>query len=120
MNPILHPSRRAFLKTTAAATLAAPALTAMLRAGAAPAIVSGTNLNSRMGVGFIGTGGRAGAHMKMLEQLREQEQLPIEFAAVCDINWPRVEKAQARLKAARAFMDHRELLADKALAVWMY
>jgi predicted dehydrogenase len=53
--------------------------------------------------------------MRMLEQLRDQEKLPIEFAAVCDVYWPRVEKAQARLKAARAYMDHRELLADPAV-----
>lgn len=111
MNSIPPTTRRSFLKS-AATTAAAPALAAMLRAGQAPAAVSGRDLNSRLGVGFIGTGSRAGAHMRMLEQLRDQEKMPIEFAAVCDVNWPRVEKAQARLKAARAFMDYREVLAD--------
>ena len=115
MNTKPQTTRRDFLKTSTAASLTVSTLPAMLRAGVTPAVVSGTNLNSRLGVGFIGTGGRAGAHMKMLEQLRDQEKMPIEFAAVCDVNWPRVEKAQARLRAARAFMDHREVLADKAV-----
>jgi predicted dehydrogenase len=115
MNDAPASTRRTFLKVSVAASVTAPALSTRLRAGAAPAVVSGTNLNSRIGVGFIGTGGRAGAHMRMLEQLRDQEKLPIEFAAVCDVYWPRVEKAQARLKAARAYMDHRELLADPAV-----
>ena len=70
MNVALRPSRREFLKVSAAATVAAPNLATMLRAGAAPAVVSGPNLNSRIGVGFIGAGSRAGAHMRMLEQLR--------------------------------------------------
>ena len=115
MNLEERTSRRDFLKTTAAATLAAPVLTAMLRAGTAPAIVSGPNLNSRLGIGFIGTGSRSGAHMRILEQLRDLEQMPIEFVAVCDVYRPRLEKARARLKAPHATMDHRELLADKGV-----
>lgn len=106
-------SRRSFLKATAA--LGASALPAMLRGGEAPAIVSGTNLNSRIGVGFIGTGSRAQAHMRILQTLRDEERLPIEFAAVCDVNLPRAEQALQRLKAARAYMDHRQLLADSGV-----
>lgn len=115
MNLPANTSRRSFLKSTATATLAGAAMPAIMRAGAAPAIVSGQNLNSRIGVGFIGTGGRAGAHMRLLQHLQEAEKYPIEFAAVCDINWPRVEKAQARLKATKAYMNHKELLADRAV-----
>ncbi|MBI5693097.1 MAG: Gfo/Idh/MocA family oxidoreductase [Verrucomicrobia bacterium] len=112
--PLPPPSRRTFLKTAA---VTVPSLTSWMRAGAAPAVVGGKSLNSRIGIGFIGTGGRAGAHMRMLESLRDQEKLPIEFAAVCDVNWARVEKAQARLKAAKAYLDYRQLLADPAVDV---
>lgn len=108
-------SRRHFLKRTVAAAATAPALTARLQAGAAPAVVSGRNLNSRIGVGFIGTGGRAGAHMRILEQLRVQEQLPVEFVAVCDVYRPRREAARNRLKAPHAYVGHRELLANSGV-----
>jgi predicted dehydrogenase len=111
MKPADSVTRRSFLRHTALAAVAAPALAARLHAGEAPAVVSGRNLNSRLGVGFIGTGGRSGAHMRMLEQLRDQEQLPVEFVAVCDVYRPRMERAQTRLKAPHARLDYRELLA---------
>jgi predicted dehydrogenase len=105
-------SRRDFLMSTTAAGAALPAI---LKAAGAPAVVSGSNLNSRLGVGFIGAGSRAGSHMKMLENLQQQERMPIEFAAVCDVYRPRLERARARLKAPHAYMDHRELLADRGV-----
>jgi len=108
-------TRREFIKTTAAAALAGLALTRILKAAEPPAVVSGCNLNSRLGIGFIGTGGRAGGHMGMLKYLKETEKLPIEFVAVCDIYRPRLEQAQKRLNAPRAWMDYRELLADKGV-----
>jgi len=108
-------TRRQFLGTTSVATLAALSLPTLLKAQSAPAVVSGANLNSRIGIGFIGCGSRAGSHMQMLEQLKADGKLPLEFAAVCDVYRPRLEKAKARLHAASAYMDHRELLADKGV-----
>ncbi len=108
-------TRREFIKTTAAAALAGLALPRILEAAEPPAVVSGRNLNSRLGIGFIGTGGRAGGHMGMLKYLKETEKLPIEFVAVCDIYRPRLEQAQKRLNTPRAWMDYRELLADKGV-----
>ena len=107
-------TRREFIKTSVAGALAGVAL---------PQVFTGTtraqgaNLNSRIGVGFIGCGGRAGSHMGMLEHLKNDEKLPIEFVAVCDIYRPRLEKAKARLRAPYAYMDHHELLANKAVDI---
>jgi predicted dehydrogenase len=111
----MNTTRRNFLKTTVAATLAGLALPSILKAAQAPAAVSGTNLNSRIGIGFIGCGGRAGGHMGMVTHLRDNDKLPIEFVAVCDCYRPRMDRAQKRLNAAKAYMDHRELLADKGV-----
>jgi predicted dehydrogenase len=110
----MNTTRRDFIRTAATATLAGMALPQILKAAQAPAVVSGTNLNSRIGIGFIGTGGRAGGHMGMLEFLKS-EKVPIEFVAVCDIYRPRMAKAQARLKAPHAYMDYRQLLANKSV-----
>ena len=107
-------NRRQFIRASAASALAGLALPSLLRAGddAAPAMVSGTNLNSRLGVGFIGCGSRAGAHMQMLESLKNSG-LPIEFVAVCDAYRPRMDRAQKKLNATHADMDYRQLLARK-------
>lgn len=107
-----NPSRREFIKTGITGVLAGVALPHVFT-GAAHA--QSTSPNGRIGVGFIGCGGRAGGHMGMLEQLKNNEKLPIEFVAMCDIYRPRLEKAKARLKAEYAYMDHRELLANKAV-----
>jgi predicted dehydrogenase len=109
-------TRRQFLKTTSTATLGSLSMSALLKAQSAPAIVSGSNLNSRIGIGFIGCGNRASrSHMTMLENLKNEAKLPIDFVAVCDAYRPRLDKAKARLNAARACMDYRELLADKGV-----
>ncbi|MCG8512008.1 MAG: Gfo/Idh/MocA family oxidoreductase, partial [Rhodospirillales bacterium] len=69
--------------------------------------------NERIGVGFIGCGGRAGSHMNMLTHLRDREKMNIQFVAVCDAYRPRMERAKQRIKAEKSYMDYRELLADK-------
>lgn len=51
--------------------------------------------------------------MKILETLRDGEQIPLEFAAVRDVYRPRMLKAQERLKAQQASRDYRELLANR-------
>ncbi len=108
----MNTTRRVFIKTSAAATLAGLALPRILKAGQAPAVVSGKNLNTRIAVGFIGTGHRASAHMNMLKHLRDEEKLPIELVAVCDVNRARLDAAQKRTGASYTYMDYRQLLAN--------
>ena len=59
-------SRRAFLKTSAAGAVAAGLVSA-------PAPLRGANLNSKMRVGFIGTGGRCGPHIGMVLAMQQAE-----------------------------------------------
>ncbi|MBV9121817.1 MAG: twin-arginine translocation signal domain-containing protein, partial [Planctomycetes bacterium] len=68
--------RRDFLKTTAAGA-AALSLTA-----ASAKRVYGAN--ERIGVAFIGTGGRCQAHIKIINKLKE-ENFGVEPVAVCDV-----------------------------------
>lgn len=118
MNTTRTETRRQFLKSAGAATIATISLPAILRAQSAPAVASGANPSSRLGVGFIGCGSRATlAHMRMLEGLKNEGGLPLEFVAVCDVYRPRLVAAQSRLQAARATMDYRELLADPSVDV---
>lgn len=105
-----NPSRREFIKTGLAGALAGVALPHVFTESAR---AQTPGPNSRLGVGFIGCGGRAGAHMSMLEQLKKNENMPLEFVAVCDVYRPHAERARQRLHAGQLFMDHRELLARK-------
>ena len=103
-------SRRDFLKTSATATLAGLTLPAVFQESAR---AQTPGPNSRLGVGFIGCGGRAGNHMDMLAGLKNNGHLPLEFVAVCDVYRPHAERAKQRLGAGFLCMDHRELLARK-------
>ena len=105
----MNESRRQFLRTAAGAT-ALLGGAGRAQGAAAPAAVSGRNLNSRLGVAFIGCGGRSGAHMHMLKELKAGG-LPVEFVSVCDVYRPRQERAQKSLGAGHASMDYREILA---------
>ncbi len=99
-------SRRGFLKTSAAVGLAATAVS-----------INARGANERIGVGFIGAGGRATAHMKTLQHLRDEMNYPIEFVAVCDIYRPSMELKKKKFGIAKGYMDHRELLADDEVDV---
>ena len=101
-------NRREFLRTTAGVAAAT--------AVAAPYVARGQVLgaNSRINIGFIGTGGRAQAHFGILKWLKEQGKRPIEVVAVCDAYRPRMQRAAARFKA-KGFMDYRALLAEKGV-----
>jgi predicted dehydrogenase len=99
-------SRRDFIKTGVLAGITLPHVFTQSARAQAPAP------NSRLGVGFIGCGGRAGAHMGMLQNLKK-EGMPIEFVAVSDAYKPHALRAQKRLNAGHVFMDYRELLARK-------
>lgn len=97
-------SRRGFLRSTAAAT------------GAVAASVPLTILadqtqgaNDRVGIGFIGTGGRAQAHLRIVNSLKEKGL--VEPVAVCDVYRPRVQAA-AELTGAKIYRNYKELLED--------
>ncbi|MGQ9607120.1 MAG: Gfo/Idh/MocA family protein [Thermogutta sp.] len=68
--------------------------------------------NDRPGIGFIGTGGRAGAHIEICLKLKEQGRC--DTTAVCDVYRPRVEAAAART-GGKIYRDYRELLADRGV-----
>ena len=99
-----NPSRRQFLQgaaaTTAASMFAVPHLLAQEAKGA----------NDRIGVGFIGTGGRCGAHIGIINDFKNQGVT--EPVAVCDVYRPRLEAASYRTGGAKMYMEHEELLAD--------
>ncbi|MEM8668951.1 MAG: Gfo/Idh/MocA family oxidoreductase [Planctomycetota bacterium] len=78
-------SRRDLLKTTslaAAATLAAPA------------VVRGQNLNSKLRVAIVGMGGRANAHAESLVDLEKESTADVELAGVCDCNEAKRQSAE--------------------------
>jgi len=72
--------------------------------------------NERLGIGFIGCGGRSGAHFQAVHWLKTQGKEPIEIVASCDIYRPRLNK---RIEGfgGKAYMDYRELLADPKVDV---
>ena len=94
-------TRRQFMGRTTTAAVAATVAAAPVRKALAA--------NDRLGVGVIGVGGRGGAHLNVLDWLRQQGQ--VEIVAVCDIYRPRMQSA-AESFGAKGYMDHRELLAD--------
>ena len=66
--------------------------------------------NDRIGVGFIGTGGRAQAHLDIVNDLKQQGMA--EPVAVCDVYRPRLEAASKKTGGAKMYMEHEALLAD--------
>jgi len=64
----------------------------------------------RIGVGFIGTGGRAQTHLGIVNRLKDEGIA--EPVAVCDVYRPRLEAASKKTGGARMYMKHEQLLAD--------
>ncbi len=97
--------RRRFLKTTSAtAGMAIAGSTLPLFAKQA------AGANDRIGVGFIGTGGRSRAHQ---DNVRYFQGLGIaEPVAVCDVYRPRMEAAAAHCGGAKMYDEHEQLLED--------
>ncbi|MDR3109358.1 MAG: twin-arginine translocation signal domain-containing protein, partial [Planctomycetaceae bacterium] len=82
-----EPSRRQFLQTTSgtvAAVLAAPYVIADESKGA----------NDRIGVGFIGVGGRCGAHLDIINKFKAAGTA--QPVAVCDVYRPRLIAASQK------------------------
>ena len=84
---------------------------------AAPLVLSqeAKGANDRVGVGFIGTGGRCGAHIGIVNQFKEQGIA--EPVAVCDVYRPRLEAASQATGGAKMYMEHEALLADPRVDV---
>lgn len=99
-------NRRQFLQTAAAAGAVsiAPWVMAAEAKGA----------NERLGVGFIGTGGRAGAHIGICLGLKAKGLC--ETVAVCDVYRPRVDAAAAQT-GGKVYRNYKELLADPRVDV---
>lgn len=85
-------TRRRFLK----ASLAAGAATF-----AAPAIVRGQNLNEKLNIGVIATGGRGGGNMNSVATEN--------IVALCDVNQENLSRAAEKFPKARKFVDFRQL-----------
>ncbi len=88
-----HVSRRSFLKTGAAATAAAGALVS------APAPIRAANPGGKLRVAFVGTGGRCRAHIKTVCNM-QNDGLPIEAVAVCDVYNKNRDKAAEMIRKA--------------------
>jgi predicted dehydrogenase len=104
-------TRREFVQNSliagaaAAGTVVAPGV---LRARARGA-------NERIGVGFIGTGGRCGAHIKIVNRFKEEGIA--EPVAVCDVYRPRLEAASKATGGATMYTKHEALLDDPRVDV---
>ncbi len=96
-------TRRTFLEKGASAGLAS---TVAVSSATRPIL----GANDRVGIGMIGTGSRADAHLKTIAYLKNKGA-NLEITAVCDVYRPRMQKAAAGL-SARQYSDYRQLLAD--------
>ena len=103
-------SRRSFLKKTVAATAAATAVpTFQIMAETAK------GANDRIGVGFVGTGGRSNAHQTIVNNFKKEGiAQPV---AVCDIYRPRLIAASKKTGDTKMYDRHEDLLADKNVDV---
>ena len=98
-------TRRQFLKSATTAG-AAVAITPQLQILGDEA----KGANDRIGVGFIGVGGRSGSHQMIINRFKEQGIA--EPVAVCDVYRPRLEAASKRCGNAAMYMEHEALLDD--------
>jgi hypothetical protein len=86
-------SRRRFVQTS---TMGAAAL-----AWSAPAVVRGQNLNEKLNIAVVGTGGRGGSNMRNVESEN--------IVALCDVNQYNLNTAAERHPDARKVVDFRNL-----------
>jgi len=104
-------TRREFMSHAVAATTAA----ALAAGTARTAYAKTASANETIGVGVIGTGGRGNGHLQALDWIQNNGG-NIKIVAVCDTYRPRLKKT-AEKYGAKAYMDHKELLADKAVDI---
>jgi predicted dehydrogenase len=102
-------TRRQFIRRAGAAA----AGVAIADKSAQFAVGKVTGANERLGIGFVGCGGRSNAHLKTVHWLKTQAKDAVDIVAVCDVYRPRMEKAAENYNpAAKRYMDYRGLLAD--------
>jgi predicted dehydrogenase len=98
------PSRRRFLKTTARATafgvVSAPFISSLPVLGA----------NSRLGVGFIGVGGRGLSHVGTVQRLIQAGET-LRIVAISDTYGHRADEA-GKLTGGKVYRRYQELLED--------
>jgi predicted dehydrogenase len=85
------PTRRRFLQTAAGSA-------AVL---AAPAFVRGQNLNEKLDIAIIGSGGRGGANLQSVSSEN--------IVALCDVNEANLNRAGEKYPSAKRFIDFRKL-----------
>jgi predicted dehydrogenase len=93
----IHLHRRAFLQSSAA-----------LAAAAAASRVHAQSSNERLGIGFIGCGGRGNELLGQFGPLKD-----VRIAALCDPDWQRLEETAAKHPGAAKYADLRRLFDDK-------
>ena len=96
-------NRRNFIKAAAAA--------------AAPAVISAQGTNNKINIGWIGVGTRGYAGLDWLHTAAANE---VQVSAIADTYQGYIARAQDRLQTiwgakAKAYVDYKELLADKAI-----
>lgn len=97
-------SRRSFLGAAAGASLAAGQV---LQAQSGRSSSAGAN--EKLGIGFIGAGGRG---RYLMDRFAEADNA--QTVAVCDVHAKRLEEGRAKAgDQAKAYHDYRDLLADK-------
>ena len=92
VTPAAGSSRRTFLQSAAAGAVATVA---------APAIVRGRNLNEKLDIAVIGSGGRGGANLRSVESEN--------IVALCDVTEASLRAASERHPHARRETDFRRL-----------
>ena len=107
-NPGTHLNRRQFIQSTAktAAVLSV--------ASTAPFVSRGRVLgaNDKIGIGFIGVGGRGRNHLDLAMAMSERPQYNVGVVAVNDAYGPR-RRSAAEVSKSKAYAHHQELLADE-------
>jgi len=84
-----RPSRRTWMKASAAAAISAPA------------VLHGRNLNEKLRIAVIGCGGRGGSNLRSVESES--------IVALCDVNQDNLAAAAKRHPSARTETDFRRL-----------
>jgi predicted dehydrogenase len=102
-------TRREFLATTATVAAAAGVTALSTKPGLA------RSPSERLGVGFIGVGGRGMSHVKTVLKMIEQGE-NLQIVAVNDAYGPRMRSAADAAKA-RTYAHHQDLLADRNVDV---
>jgi predicted dehydrogenase len=99
-------TRRQFIRRTGSVAAA------MTVAGTATKRFTGKALgaNERIGIGFIGCGGRSQAHLQTVHYLKNNGA-NVDIVAACDVYRPRMQRVAEGYKA-KGYTDYRELLED--------